>query len=462
MVRHVCGTCRSFQAADASRKSGWCVHPLKQTSSDVRILVRAGELNCRNDWDKDLWQLREDGDRVLDVSMAKPDDRRDTPGRPQRVLPLRSLGEDDSRPSQPLPPPDDILIGQDLDAPRLVSDDINREMLKRAREQYRARRLTTRPDGPSPRLGDGPAPALHRSEAIVISNEVQSIQIGKEPGPDLTRISDRDRKPVDDAELGGVSTRSVFSSVPEVQETISLPRRRDERPDAMSSVDDFEMESIKHYDEVVETLRPSRPTDSPRHTTVQTRSDDDRSLGAFSWDEDGSKLDGEPEQSTSEQPRDEAPSLQTTATWASDGLRVIDPDEIRPWDYVEPRRTRPTEIDGRDGARPASAALSRLWAEIPRCCRTCRDFRAAEAGGGGGWCMNPWAFRHRRMVDMDQLTCETTIGDWWLPTDDAWQDDYDIGRHALSTPLMDKWFGRPKEEADSYYPEVASRTRRRS
>jgi len=112
----------------------------------VRILVRAGELNCRNDWDKDLWQLREDGDRVLDVSMVKPDDERGTPGGGQRVVPLRSLGQDVVRPSQPLPPPDDILIGQDLDAPRLVSDDINREMLKRAREQYRARRLTTRPD----------------------------------------------------------------------------------------------------------------------------------------------------------------------------------------------------------------------------------------------------------------------------------------------------------------------------
>ena len=462
MVRHVCGTCRSFQAADASRKSGWCGHPLKQTSSDVRILVRSGELNCRNDWDKDLWQLREDGDRVLDVSMVKPDDQRDPPGGPRRIVPLRSLGQDDARASQPPSPPADVLIGQDLDAPRLVSDDINREMLKRAREQYRARRMTTRPDGPSPRHGDGPGPLLHRSEPIVISNEVQPLQIGMEPGPDLTRISDHDRKPVKDVEPEGASERGIFSSVPEVEDTVALPRRPIERRGVMPTVDDFDIQSIKHHDEVVETLRPSRSTDRPRQTTVQPRIDADGSVGRFSWDDGGTELVAELEPPVIEQSYDDAPTSPTTETQAPDAVRPVDPDDIRPWDYVEPRRTRSTEIDGRDGARPVSAALSPLWGEIPRCCRTCRDFRAAEAGGGGGWCTNRWAFRHRRMVDMDQLTCETTIGDWWLPSDEAWQDDFDIGRHALSTPLMDKWFGRPEEDGDSYYPEVASRTRRRS
>ncbi len=460
MVRHVCGTCRSFQAADASRKSGWCGHPLKQTSSDVRILVRAGELNCRNDWDKDLWQVREDGDRVLDVSMVKPDDQRGTPGGPQRAVPLRSLGQDDVRETQPLPPPDDILIGQDLDAPRLVSDDINRDMLKRAREQYRARRLTTRPDGPSPRLGDGSAPSLHRSEPIVISNEVQPLRIGMEPGPDLTRISDRDRKPAKDVETGGDPKGGIFSSVPEVEETVALPRRSTERPEVMPTFDDFEIESINHYDEVVETLRPSRSTDRPRRSTAQPSHDDDPSVERFPWDDEGSGVETELEPSTVESIQEKAPIRQVTEAQAPEAVRPIDPDDIRPWDYVETRRSRPTEIDARDGVRPASP--TRLWGDIPRCCRTCRDFRAAEAGGSGGWCTNRWAFRHRRMVDLDQLTCETTIGDWWLPTDEAWQDDFDIGRHALSTPLMDKWFGRPEEDSGSYFPEVASRARRRS
>lgn len=36
--------------------TGWCTHPQRQTSSDVRILVRRAELACRNAWGEDLWE----------------------------------------------------------------------------------------------------------------------------------------------------------------------------------------------------------------------------------------------------------------------------------------------------------------------------------------------------------------------------------------------------------------------
>lgn len=36
--------------------NGWCTHPKRQVSSDVRILVRKGELACRNSWGGDLWE----------------------------------------------------------------------------------------------------------------------------------------------------------------------------------------------------------------------------------------------------------------------------------------------------------------------------------------------------------------------------------------------------------------------
>ncbi|MBA2246835.1 MAG: hypothetical protein H0W23_01800, partial [Chloroflexia bacterium] len=36
--------------------NGWCTHPKRQISSDVRILVRKGELACRNSWGGDLWE----------------------------------------------------------------------------------------------------------------------------------------------------------------------------------------------------------------------------------------------------------------------------------------------------------------------------------------------------------------------------------------------------------------------
>ena len=36
-------------------------------------------------------------------------------------------------------------------------------------------------------------------------------------------------------------------------------------------------------------------------------------------------------------------------------------------------------------------------ADLPRICRTCRDYRPA-ADGQRGWCANAWAFTHRRLV----------------------------------------------------------------
>jgi hypothetical protein len=233
-------------------------------------------------------------------------------------------------------------------------------------------------------------------------------------------------------------------------------------------INDFELESIRNYDEVVEERKgapPERPAEllqrpiegaslqtgeAPRDDQRLEVLNDDLDSYAEPWGE----LEG------TGQP-DDAPSVRS-ASPSADAARTPDADEIRPWGYVEPRRGRPSDINQREAARPSPPSATKLWDDIPRCCRTCRDFRPAEAGGGGGWCTNRWAFRHRRMVDVDQLTCETTIGDWWLPTDDAWQDDFDVGRHALATPLMDKWFGRADDDRDRHYAPVASRARRRS
>ena len=492
MVRHVCGTCRFFRTDDRNRKSGECGHPQRQTTTDVHILVRAGELNCRNDWDHHLWQLREDGDRVLDVSMAKPQDHSDRPGGPERVERRRTLGEDTPQVGTPLPPAADVVIGVDLNAPRLVSEDINREMIRRAREDFRARRQVTRPGGPSPRIGEGSTPpALHRPEPIIISNDVQPHQIGMLPGPDLTRISDRDRSPVPDRIRSEEPSGGAFSTVPDRTGAVDLPLRAAPRPDVRRSVDDFDLETFRTLGGDVDdsASNPSRDSNIRYADSAAHRNRDrlDRyTEPATSWSGDSSDHDDESETNRSEgdldrlvyvqdwpvneavdepragEPEDEE-SFDSASTTAEDhdGRRQGGPEEIRPWSYVEPRRSRPSEMVARGSGRLASPSMSRLWDAIPRCCRTCRDFRAAESGGSGGWCTNRWAFRHRRMVDVDQLTCETTIGDWWLPSDEAWQDDFDVGRHALSTPLMDKWFGRPEEESDAYYPMVASRTRRR-
>ena len=77
---------------------------------------------------------------------------------------------------------------------------------------------------------------------------------------------------------------------------------------------------------------------------------------------------------------------------------------------------------------------------IPRECRTCRSFRSAD-GGARGWCTNEWAFTHRRMVNEDDLACETTIGCWWLPADRYWLVENENG-YASPTPRMDELVAR--------------------
>jgi hypothetical protein len=64
------------------------------------------------------------------------------------------------------------------------------------------------------------------------------------------------------------------------------------------------------------------------------------------------------------------------------------------------------------------------------------------------------------MVDADDIPCETSIGNWWLPGDEAWQGGYDISALGQPTPLMDKWFGRSTGEPAVDLP--AERQRRRT
>lgn len=50
-----CANCRYLADAGLAG-NGWCTHPKRQMSSEVRILVRKGELACRNSWGGDLWE----------------------------------------------------------------------------------------------------------------------------------------------------------------------------------------------------------------------------------------------------------------------------------------------------------------------------------------------------------------------------------------------------------------------
>jgi len=76
--------------------------------------------------------------------------------------------------------------------------------------------------------------------------------------------------------------------------------------------------------------------------------------------------------------------------------------------------------------------------DLPRVCRTCRDYRPS-ADGVRGWCANGWAFTHRRLVQSDDLApCHSAIGDWWAPVDDVWLVAADVSSHGRATPHLDR------------------------
>ena len=79
--------------------------------------------------------------------------------------------------------------------------------------------------------------------------------------------------------------------------------------------------------------------------------------------------------------------------------------------------------------------------DLPRLCRSCRDYRPA-GDGQRGWCANAWAFTHRRLVHEDDVApCQSAIGDWWTPIDDVWLVAADVSSHGRATPLLDRLTG---------------------
>ena len=82
--------------------------------------------------------------------------------------------------------------------------------------------------------------------------------------------------------------------------------------------------------------------------------------------------------------------------------------------------------------------------DLPRTCRTCRDFRPSVEGDTG-WCANRWAFNKamgepQQIVHEDEIVpCASPIGNWWAPVDDVWLVAADVSDHSRPTPLMDRY-----------------------
>jgi hypothetical protein len=417
LAKHVCGSCRFFEAA-RDGKNGWCTHPDRQESTSIRLLVRAAELRCRNDWGQDLWEAQVESDTVLGVVMN--DSASPRPPRTDQVVnpPVERTPIEPSIPpdltSMPLTPVarQSTELEPDEQA-RTVSANLDRELVRRARATFRERQQNK---GYS--LSQ---PAKVESEPLVISN--QYIPPSRDPEGQTNRGVTNSV-----FEFPEAGNEDKFDAVPKVDAQQPLPEspRPTSRPSRQRVRSEFDMPGL---DAPIEVEQASSDYHEPELEPV--------ARSAERWPD----LDDIADSVLEREERD-------AEAFIDNRDDAVDEDE---WESWEPAR----------GVERASAEPQGVWASIPRCCRTCRDFRPA-GNGERGWCNNQWAFKHRRMVDADDRPCETSIGHWWLPGDEAWQGDYDVSAFGQPTPLMDRWFGRPAGSEPAAEAPVDRRRRKAS
>jgi hypothetical protein len=292
---------------------------------------------------------------------------------------------------------------------RTVSADLNRELLRGAWERHRERNLN--------KGYSLTPPSQPENEARVISIEyIPPSRDGETPtNRGLTTSV---------FEFSDKGNESKFDAVPEIDQQRELVEQRPTtrpqpvRPRVRLTVDSRRpLPSNEARFDVIE---------EPEHESVRRIERESSRVTLPDLDEVV-----QPEPSSSADPRDSS-----YEDYSDDGFetRAESDRESRDEQYFEPwEAAAPDDHATRDGHD--------IWANIPRCCRTCRDFRPAGSGERG-WCNNQWAFKHRRMVDSDDLPCETSIGHWWVPGDEAWQGEFDVSALGRPTPLMDRWFGR--------------------
>lgn len=404
MVKHQCGTCVFFQAS-GNPKHGWCTHPERREATSMRILVRAGELRCRNDWGQDLWTLRDPDDQVLEVVMANDISREGSEGTAARRI----------------PPPIDRVIAPSSDPmvaanggerTSLVSDDINRELLRRAQERFRDRQARTS-YSITGQQASAPAPESEADDALVISNDV------------IPPTAETHTRAVRD-DILVVEPKGSQSSLPEVfvpaveAESRAIPSA--DEPAAWQYNVSNPWRVASGVDE--------KPAEDPLPAFAA-----EPELPDIAWDEPVTR----PRTSGRYLEQDDTDSFAPMYAEAQSD-EYQESDEAIGWEPALPQATYADALTGSVGASP-----DHVWAQLPRCCGTCKDFRPAS-DERRGWCTNQWAFKHRRMVDANDRPCETSIGHWWVAADFAWQGELDMSSFSRSTPLMDKFLGTDEHE----------------
>ncbi|CAN5692841.1 hypothetical protein BH09CHL1_BH09CHL1_34160 [soil metagenome] len=84
-------------------------------------------------------------------------------------------------------------------------------------------------------------------------------------------------------------------------------------------------------------------------------------------------------------------------------------------------------------------------ARLPRICETCRYLKPSPTGPT---CGAVYAQTYQRRIDLQRLSCASSIGAWWLPSDEYWESRVDISHHGDPTPLLEQYAIRLEERGN--------------
>lgn len=386
MVKRKCGTCRYFRDAGIAC-SGWCTHPERGELHDL-VLVRREELACRNSWDQDLWQPRAE-----------------TPVGATRNQPQPAA----ARVPDPAPHASQSVVPENP-TDRVTSITISQ--IRRAREQFVPPAVTG--GQPSDAVSVQPEPvAAPESFAEAPSTGVSALEPsfkralrsgGGRATPRTSGISQ-----VNHRVTGDTSRNSPPAREPIAERSFDVPVRPTlSRPELASDTSPLPVDEVNRLFTASREAAPPasvRPvTDGPPARTPAL----DQSMRGY-------------------QPAPGLERAEDTARIHVDvvGIPGVDGPETFSEPAIEAKPLGPWPIDEKSWARG-----------IPRCCDTCREFQR-NPDGRTGVCGSKYAFTRHAVVECDQLACRSSIGVWWLPSDDFWLDRAEIAHHTRPTPYLD-------------------------
>lgn len=496
-MKRTCEHCAFFEDNGVA-KSGWCNHPDRRSAGSVQIMVRRGELACRNGWGSDLWVHRAgevaDGPIAAENATGMPLAPLLTSSDVADIVLSMQATVSGSPGHAGTAGTEDILVGQipsssnrsDIHKQKSASELVQtpRAAIIRAQQQYKERQLLNnraqRAAEIAPRLDPGligitppyssgnngelPAPVI--SHAIPLGEMKPSSPsatdtrrldvVGPVTRQELTRPDPSITWYPEDAER--------FETVPVIASDFVLPlaTQRGARRDMEPVVDSREFDA---YDPFVNESTGDLPAPGlkpSRFAFLKRRHRPDLNgvplpMMQEAWFEP-TPLEARRAVPSYEPPLRKSMS-RTPLTGSAAAAFAAQPEMHEDETRTDPGFNNKVGIATQSSIQAYLPAVNSqaAWG-VTRNCRTCRDFKSAEADSRG-WCVNTWAYPHRRMVSGTELSCESSAGDWWIAYDDVWLAAADVSHHGLPTPSYKKLLERMRKEVETEELDIA-RTRR--